>query len=351
MTLEEMIMARRWAREGVAVAVVARRLGRSRSTIRRWRERNVDPLAKRGRTISAKDQAIIRIRRRKVAGLVRATIRREAWHGVYGNRDPIIVLRRAFPSCLSIARELKATGYTGKVSASTVRRDLKAMGYTARVKPIGPRRHAADDAARLQFAKQYVDCDPTKFIFTDEKNCDCNDHGTRYEWNLRDQQASCSERDRYASKVMCWGAIGVGVKHLQMLDGVVTAETYIRDCLQPAVQAGIFRGRELVHDNAKPHAAMVTVAFLARKKVLAVKWPPRSPDLNPIETLWAWLQRKVDSHGPTSKAELMTFWQQQFDAIPQSAIDELVREFSLRCQACVKNGGKTLPRQWRKLLQ
>ena len=33
--------------------------------------------------------------------------------------------------------------------------------------------------------------------------------------------------------------------------------------------------------------------------------PPYSPDLNPIEKVWAWLKRKVVKESPTSKKELI----------------------------------------------
>ena len=39
-------------------------------------------------------------------------------------------------------------------------------------------------------------------------------------------------------------------------------------------------------DNAKGHASAFTKSVLAAAGIKVMEWPPFSPDLNPIETLW-----------------------------------------------------------------
>ncbi len=46
-------------------------------------------------------------------------------------------------------------------------------------------------------------------------------------------------------------------------------------------------------DNAKPHTAAITTAWLRSRRVRVLNWPACSPDLSPIEKLWCIIKRKI----------------------------------------------------------
>ena len=46
-------------------------------------------------------------------------------------------------------------------------------------------------------------------------------------------------------------------------------------------------------DNARPHSARVTTAWLRRHVVHVFDWPTCSPDMSPIENAWRIMKRRI----------------------------------------------------------
>lgn len=54
----------------------------------------------------------------------------------------------------------------------------------------------------------------------------------------------------------------------------------------------------LMHDNARPYLARIVQEYLQEACIETLDWPPRSPDLNPIEHLGDSLGRQLRNHQP-----------------------------------------------------
>lgn len=70
--------------------------------------------------------------------------------------------------------------------------------------------------------------------------------------------------------------------------------------IQPvAGEQGIF-----MHDNAPTHRAYIIRELLTDLSLLVMEWPPNSPDLNPIENIWALLKCKIYEIEPRLRGHL-----------------------------------------------
>ena len=70
--------------------------------------------------------------------------------------------------------------------------------------------------------------------------------------------------------------------------------------------------------------------------VSVLKWPGNSPDLNPIENLWARLKRLVGKKHPSNKQELISaIISSWFHVIDSKDLAALVDSMPARCQAVI----------------
>ncbi len=83
---------------------------------------------------------------------------------------------------------------------------------------------------------------------------------------------------------MVWGCISeCGMGSFYVLEGTMNDEKYIKVLEQHTLPS-----RQCVfhQDNAKPHTAAITTAWLRSRRDRLLNWPACSPDLSLIENIW-----------------------------------------------------------------
>ncbi len=123
------------------------------------------------------------------------------------------------------------------------------------------------------------------------------------------------------ASVMVWQCISAySMGSLHVLEGTMNAERYIKVLEQHMLPSRrcLFQGRPCVfqQDNAKPHTAAITTAWLCSRRVRVLNWPAYSPDLSPIENIWCIIKRKIRQRWPQTLQQLETYIRQEWGQIP-----------------------------------
>ncbi len=92
-------------------------------------------------------------------------------------------------------------------------------------------------------------------------------------------------------------------------------------------------------DNCGPHHAKSIKSYLDPSIISVMKLPAQSPNLNPIENTWSYLEMKIRSRQGHSKNadELFNTLQEEWSAVPDDYFTNLIRLMRKRFNIVVEN--------------
>jgi hypothetical protein len=92
-------------------------------------------------------------------------------------------------------------------------------------------------------------------------------------------------------------------------------------------------------DNAPCHKSRVSMAWFAENGVEVMDWPPRSPDLNPIEHIWSLIDQRISGIRFNSLTQLEEELARQWNNITTTECLNLIESMPERIRLCLKAKG------------
>jgi len=188
-------------------------------------------------------------------------------------------------------------------------------------------------------------------IWTDESSFESGKSGQLRVWRTADeefnQECTGSTHKSGRTSVMVWGAIAYDQKsELVVMDkNKRTAADFVDQVYDgPLLQflTG-FIDPILMEDGAPIHRAKAATEWRDELELKKLIWPAQSPDMNPIENLWAVMKKavqKVHKSGDTVDVLIKNI-KEAWENIPMELINRLVETMPTRVNELKKNKGKS----------
>jgi transposase/uncharacterized coiled-coil protein SlyX len=158
--------------------------------------------------------------------------------------------------------------------------------------------------------------------------------------------AYCVDQDPHPVKVSAWACFsGHGLGYMYIFNENMDAKK-----LQHILGTHLIESAELhfdiehaehwwfLQDNAPQHKSVLVRTWLFNNGIQCIDFPPYSPDLNPIENLWADLARRVEQFQCDTMEELQDIVAEQWKETDKELLRKLARSMPERCQAVTSLG-------------
>lgn len=160
-------------------------------------------------------------------------------------------------------------------------------------------------------------------------------------------------RPAHPMHVMIWGGIGPDGYRTSLIrcPGSVNGESYIHFLADNGIifelneKFGV-RGYVFQQDNAPAHCVHRDVLA---NFVELFDWPAHSPDLSPIEQIWAYIKKKLKGKTFQTTDELFDALSREWQQIPNDKVSKYYTSFLPRCTVCAAHGGESLNHHWKEV--
>ena len=199
---------------------------------------------------------------------------------------------------------------------------------------------SAHKQKRVEWAQKHKDDNWKNTLFSDETSFRLFRNTIKH-WYKNVRPIRPMPKDR--SKIFAWGGFCVKGKTSLFCFRRIMDGKYYTEILEkhiPEIRSMLRDEWRLQQDNDPKHTSRVAREFLNSNVPEVMDWPSNSPDLNPIENLWAIVKRNVEKRRPKNLSELESFLGEEWDNIPNSLLINLVDSMSRGCNEVIEKNGE-----------
>lgn len=243
-----------------------------------------------------------------------------------------------------------------QIHSRTVRRYLEKEGLRAYVQQKKPHLTPNHRSERLEFACRHLNWTIEQWrevMFSDESLFSrFGSFGKKFYYSDKAHKSfqphQIQETKRGGGgKLMVWGCMTYyGVGDAVETPGKINSDEYLDTLDKTILQSRDWYNMNpskfiFQHDNSSVHTAFKVKKWFLKKKITVLKWPPNSPDLNPIENIWCYIKSKLCEYpdAPKSLDELWTRVEEIWVSIPIEFIRKLYESMPQRIKMVQKNRG------------
>jgi len=266
-------------------------------------------------------------------------------------RDQQKIIAEVLEDRFATGEEIRKKVKLNNVSERTVRREITRSGeFTNQLAAKKPFISATNKKRRLKWCLDHQHWSVRRWkrvLFSDESPYVLRFNRRRRVWRRPGEKylAACLKGTvKHDKKIMVWGCFAAhGVGRLYRVQGILEQFQYahiIDHEMMPSAQNLFPRGEWIFQeDNDPKHTSHMCQYLLETLGVIRLAWPAQSPDLNPIENLWAILDQRLKDRVCNSEEELFACLQEGWAALPVDILTKLAESMPNRIAAVIATRG------------